>query len=84
MNKCEWCENGRYTSIIPTRDMNPRYDALYIMDLVKTENGYFMEIDRQKPPKVYWNTLLKKKINYCPFCGKKLENILKGEDNESN
>ncbi|MBR3672853.1 MAG: hypothetical protein IKN65_00955 [Clostridia bacterium] len=73
MNKCEWCEEGRYTSIIPTRNMNSRFNALYCLDLQENEKGYFMEIYRQKPPQVYWNTLFKKQINYCPFCGRKLE-----------
>ena len=77
MNKCEWCEEGRYTSIIPTRNMNSRFNALYCLDLQKNEKGYFMEIDRKKPPQVYWETLFRKQINYCPFCGRKLES--KGE-----
>lgn len=73
MNKCDWCEEGRYTSIIPTRNMNSKFNALYCLDLQKNEKGYFMEIDRQKPPQVYWGTLFRKRINYCPFCGRKLE-----------
>lgn len=73
MNKCEWCEEGRYTSIIPTRNMNSRFNALYCLDLRKDEKGFTMEINKQKPPQVYWEVLLEKQIYYCPFCGKKLE-----------
>lgn len=72
MNKCKWCEEGRYTSIIPTRNMNAKFNALYCLDLHEYEKGYFMEINRQKPPQVYWEILFKKQINYCPFCGRKL------------
>ena len=77
MNKCEWCEEKRYTSIISTKNMNSRFNALYCLDLHEDEKGYFMEIDRQKPPQVYWEILFRKQINYCPFCGRKLEKEVK-------
>lgn len=79
INKCEWCEEGRYTSIISARNMNSRFNALYCLNLDKTEEGYFMAIYRQKPPQVYWELLLKKEIKYCPFLWKKVRRVISND-----
>lgn len=72
MNKCDWCEEGRYT-LIGNKEMS----TLYCMNLDKDDKGYLLEILRQKPPKPIWERRYIKHINYCPFCGRKLER--KGE-----
>ena len=72
MNKCDWCEEGRYTLI-----GNEEMSTLYCMNLDKDDKGYLLEILRQKPPKPIWERRYIKHINYCPFCGRKLES--KGE-----
>ena len=72
MNKCEWCEERRYT-LIGNKEMS----TLYCMNLDKDDKGYLIEILRQKPPKPIWERRYTKHINYCPFCGRKLES--KGE-----
>ena len=73
MNKCEWCEERRYTSIKSTNNIRRKNKIdLYCLDLVKDENDYTMEINRQSPPDVYWEVLFRKNIDYCPFCGRKL------------
>jgi len=72
MNKCEWCEEGRYTFLSYNTNET---GVLYCLDLNKENDKYFMNIDRQYPPSPYWKVLLEKRIYYCPFCGRKL-----GED----
>ena len=72
MNKCEWCEEGRYTSMpIKFKEIN----TLYCLDLHydREDNKYLMEIDRQKWPSPYWELRFQKQIHYCPFCGRKLK-----------
>lgn len=71
MNKCECCEEGRYTSMpIKFKEIN----TLYCLDLHydRENNKYLMEIDNQKCPP-YWELMFQKQIYSCPFCGRKLE-----------
>ena len=74
MENCEWCEERRYTM------MGNKNDSKYIfcveLDYNKN-NEPIMSILRQKPFNPIWEVKHTKKINYCPFCGKKIKN--KGE-----
>ena len=71
-NKCEWCEERRYTLM-----SNKEMGTLYCMNLDEDDKGYLIEILRQKPPKAIWEIKYTRRIYYCPFCGRKLER--KGE-----
>ena len=71
-NKCEWCEERRYTLM-----SNKEMGTLYCMNLDEDDKGYLIEILRQKPPKAIWEIKYRRRIYYCPFCGRKLER--KGE-----
>ena len=67
--KCEWCEEGRYTSI----GNQANRKKLYCLDLAKDDKGYKMEVLEQTPPNVVWKLNHIKYINYCPFCGRQLD-----------
>lgn len=71
-NRCEWCEERRY---VPIGQQKLENGVLYCLDLHNDENGYFMEILKQRPPRPIWEVKYRKKIKYCPFCGRKLEEI---------
>ena len=71
-HKCEWCEEGRYVSVSNSTTSK----AIFCMNLSKynTErlNGFYLELLRQYPPNPIWEVCHRKKIEYCPFCGRKL------------
>ena len=61
MNKCEWCEEGRYTSIIPTRNMNSRFNALYCLDFLVS----FVSLHKQRAKLVILNKSTKDLAVFC-------------------
>ena len=42
------------------------------MNLEYENEKPILEVIKQTPPSVMWETVLEKEITYCPFCGKKL------------
>ena len=77
--KCEWCEERRYTLLSKTYDfLHKDRRSIYVMNLEYENGKSILEVVKQTPPSAMWETVLEKDINYCPFCGKKLNNL--GDD----
>lgn len=70
-NKCEWCEERRYKTLLHI--MN-REKINFAIDFDDYDIFPYMDIISKPYGDVFWETQLAIKINYCPFCGRKLGN----------
>lgn len=73
-NKCEWCEERRYKTL--THIMNSE-KSVFAIDFDDYDEEPLLDIIHKPHGDVFWEVQFAIKINYCPFCGKKLES--KGE-----
>lgn len=75
-NKCDWCEERRNEGLLHI--MN-KEQASFAIDFDDYDGFPCMDIIRKSYDDVIWETQFTIRINYCPFCGRKL-----GDEDEEN
>lgn len=74
MEKCKFCEERRYEILLHVMNKDK---GLFAIEFDDYDEEPLLDIIHKPHGDIFWEVQFAIKINYCPFCGKKLES--KGE-----